>query len=121
MSKELDEAWITILHYNDEIIHDIGSEYVENPLKEELNIVDSSLQRLKTIDEKIEICKKVNEQKFVYCKNGPKILKICYWLDFCYDVLNNRLFLSHGNSTRIWETLDFNTYGKDWALTKEEL
>ena len=51
MSKELDEAWITIYHYNDEIIHDMGSEYVENPLKEELDIVNNALLELKAIKE----------------------------------------------------------------------
>ena len=51
MSKELDEAWTTIYHYNDEIIHDMGSEYVENPLKEELDIVNNALLELKAIKE----------------------------------------------------------------------
>ena len=51
MNKELDEAWITIYHYNDEIIHDMGSEYVENPLKEELDIVNNALLELKAIKE----------------------------------------------------------------------
>lgn len=50
MTKELDEAWTTICHYNDEIIHDMGSEYVENPLKEELDIVNNALLELKAID-----------------------------------------------------------------------
>ena len=49
MNKELDEAWTTICHYNDEIIHDMGSEYVENPLKEELDIVNNALLELKAI------------------------------------------------------------------------
>ena len=51
MNKELDEAWTTIYHYNDEIIHDMGSEYVENPLKEELDIVNNALLELKAIKE----------------------------------------------------------------------
>lgn len=51
MSKELDEAWITICHYNEEIIHDMGSEYVENPLKEEIDIVNNALLELKAIKE----------------------------------------------------------------------
>ena len=51
MNKELDEAWITICHYNDEIIHDVGSEYVENPLKEELDIVNNALLELQSIKE----------------------------------------------------------------------
>ena len=51
MSKELDEAWTTIYHYNEEIIHDMGSEYVENPLKEEIDIVNNALLELKAIKE----------------------------------------------------------------------
>lgn len=51
MSKELDEAWTTICHYNEEIIHDMGSEYVENPLKEEIDIVNNALLELKAIRE----------------------------------------------------------------------
>ena len=50
MNKELEEVWTTIYHYNDELIHDMGSEYVENPLKEELDIVNNALLRLKEID-----------------------------------------------------------------------
>lgn len=49
--KELSEAWTTICHYNDEIIHDMGSEYVENPLKEEIDIVNNALLELKMIKE----------------------------------------------------------------------
>ncbi len=36
---------------DEEIIHDIGSEYVENPLQEELYIVEQALTELKTIKE----------------------------------------------------------------------
>lgn len=51
MNKELEEAWITIYHYNDEIIHDMGSEYIENPLEEEIDIVNNALLELKAIKE----------------------------------------------------------------------
>lgn len=50
-NAKLSEAWITIYHYNDEIIHDMGSEYVENPLKEEIDIVNNALLELKAIKE----------------------------------------------------------------------
>lgn len=51
MNKKLEEAWITICHYNDEFIHDMGSEYVENPLKKEIDIVNNALLELKAIKE----------------------------------------------------------------------
>lgn len=51
MNKDLDEAWTTICHYNEEIIHDMGSEYIENPLKEEIDIVNNALLELKAINE----------------------------------------------------------------------
>lgn len=51
MNKKLEEAWTTICHYNEEIIHDMGSEYVENPLKEEIDIVNNALLELKAIKE----------------------------------------------------------------------
>lgn len=50
MSKNLKEAWITICRYNNKIIHDICGEYVENPLEEEIDIVNKALQRLEAID-----------------------------------------------------------------------
>lgn len=50
MSKKLKEAWITICRYNNEIIHDMCGEYVENPLEEEIDIVNNALQRLEAID-----------------------------------------------------------------------
>ena len=50
MSKKLKEAWITICRYNNEFIHDICGEYVENPLEEEIDIVNNTLQRLEAID-----------------------------------------------------------------------
>lgn len=50
MSKKLKEAWNTICCYNNEIIYDICGEYVENPLEEEIDIVNKALQRLEAID-----------------------------------------------------------------------
>ena len=69
MSKKLDEAWTTIYHYNDEIIHDMGSEYVENPLKEEIDIVNNALLELKAIkeanpSEALKCLKKLDNMQF---------------------------------------------------------
>lgn len=69
MNKKLEEAWITICHYNEEIIHDMGSEYVENPLKEEIDIVNNALLELKAIKEAkpsqaLECLKEIDSMQF---------------------------------------------------------
>lgn len=103
MSKELDEAWTTICHYNDEIIHDMGSEYVENPLKEEIDIVNNALLELKAIkeanpsealteifniiynldcgttyeqDKKLDECRKTIKQALLKAQEQEKVLEI---------------------------------------------
>ena len=73
MNKKLEEAWTTICHYNEEIIHDMGSEYVENPLKEEIDIVNNALLELKAI-------KEANPSEALECLE--EIENYCEWSEF---------------------------------------
>jgi len=80
MSKELNEAWTTIYHYNDEIIHDMGSEYVENPLKEEIDIVNNALLELKAIKEAnpieaLKIFSKVDNVRLLFTNEERNTIK----------------------------------------------
>ena len=88
MNKELDEAWTTIYHYNDEIIHDMGSEYVENPLKEEIDIVNNALIEAQKQEKVLEIIKEkdvdikflralINSDSEYTRKNALKIYNLC--------------------------------------------
>lgn len=40
------EALNNIRDYNTELIHDVGCEYIENPLEEECNIIEKDLEEL---------------------------------------------------------------------------
>ncbi len=85
---------------------------------EALKVVDESLQRLESIDNAIAICKKSNEQKYVYIKETYGIIKEKFLDDLDYEVLNNRLYV---NSRGIYYDFPLKDYGIWWALTKEEL
>lgn len=52
------EALNNIRDYNTEVIHDVGSEYGENPLEEECNIIEKDLERLEKQDKILEKLKK---------------------------------------------------------------
>ena len=73
---------------------------------------------LKTIKNAVEICKKANEQKYVYIRLSYGITKEKFLDDLDYEVLNNRLYV---NLRGIYYDLPLNDYGVWWALTKEEL
>ena len=66
----------------------------------------------------VELCKQVNSKKVVYTKErwGIDTIKILDELDV--ELFNHRLY---SNSRGTYVSLDLFDYGKDWALTKEEL
>ena len=65
-----------------------------------------------------ELCKQVNSKKIVYTKQkwGIEALKILDELDV--ELFNHRLYV---NARGMYVSLDLYEYGKDWALTIEEL
>ena len=78
-------------------------------IEEELNI---------DIVKAVELCKQVNSKKLVYTKQkwGIEALKILDELDV--ELFNHRLYVS---ARGMYVSLDLYEYGKDWALTEEEL
>jgi len=89
--------------------------HVDFKSREELK---KALQRLEAIDNAIAICKKTNEQKYVYIRESYGIVKEEFFDDLDYEVFSNRLYV---NSRGIYYSFELKDYGKDWALTKEEL
>lgn len=80
--------------------------------------VEDALKRLESIDNAIEICKKANEQKYVWIKESWGCCKEKFLDDLDYEVLKNRLYVS---SRGMYYSFNLNEYGIWWALTKEEL
>lgn len=80
--------------------------------------IEHALQRLKQIDIAVKICKKANEQKYVYIKETYGIVKEKFLDDLDYEVINNRLYV---NSRGMYYDFPLKDYGNWWALTKEEL
>ena len=120
-NAKLSEAWITIYHYNDEIIHNMGSEYVENPLKEELDIVNNALLELKAIkeakpSEALKCLDKMYDThilKNVYCyhtikqyilkaQEQEKVLSIIKEKNVDFDTLTDSEALDDYNSKMNW-------------------
>ena len=66
----------------------------------------------------VKLCKQVNSKKLVYTKQkwGIEALKILDDLDI--ELFNHRLYVS---ARGMYVSLDLYEYGKDWALTEEEL
>lgn len=66
----------------------------------------------------VKLCKQVNSKKIVYTKQrwGIEALKILDELDV--ELFNHRLYVS---ARGMYVSLDLHEYGKDWALTREEL
>ena len=66
----------------------------------------------------VELCKQVNRKKVVYTKQrwGIEALKILDDLDV--ELFNHRLYV---NARGMYVSLDLYEYGRDWALTEEEL
>lgn len=66
----------------------------------------------------VNICKKVNNQKYVYVKESYGINKLTISDNLDVELFNHRLY---ANSRGIETSLDLKNYGKLWALTKEKL
>ena len=66
----------------------------------------------------VNLCKQVNKNRVVYTKQkwGIEALKILDDLDV--ELFNHRLYVS---ARGMYVSLDLYEYGKDWALTIEEL
>lgn len=114
MSKELEAFGRITLHTE----YDNDSSYDCLNFEDDCKLVDEALQRLEQIDNAIKICKKTNEQKYVYIRETYAIIKDKFLDDLDYDVLNNRLYV---NSRGIYFEFPLKYYGIWWALTKEEL
>ena len=115
MNKEYIEAFCRITLHTE---YDNDSSYDCLNFEDDCNLVDEALERLDKIDNAIEICKKANEQKYVYIKETYGIIKEKFLDDLDYEVLNNRLYV---NSRGIYYDFSLKDYGIYWALTKEEL
>ena len=84
------------------------------------------LELLENIEEQIgidlikavELCKQVNSKKVVYIKDEYGIYPIKILNNLDIELFNHRLYK---NSSGVYVSLDLFDYGKDWALTKEEL
>ena len=84
------------------------------------------LYKLENVEEELgidivkafKLCKQVNSKKIVYTKQkwGIEALKILDELDV--ELFNHRLDVS---ARGMYVSLDLYEYGKDWALTIEEL
>lgn len=66
----------------------------------------------------VDICKKANEQKYVYVKESYGISKLTLSDDLDVELFHHRLY---SNSRGIWVSLDLKEYGKKWALIREDL
>lgn len=66
----------------------------------------------------VNICKKANSQKYVYIKDSYGIIKLTFLNDLDVELFHHRLY---ANSWGVWVSLDLKEYGKEWALTREEL
>lgn len=84
----------------------------------ECDEIMNALEEWEKIQNAIEICKKANKQKYVYVKADYGIFKMDFLDDLDYEVLKNRLYV---NSRGVYYDFPLKDYGKDWALTKDEL
>ncbi len=84
----------------------------------DLSIIEQALQQLESINNTIEICKKANEQKYVYIKETYGIIKEKFFDDLDYEFFNNRLYVC---SRGMYYDFPLKDYGNWWTLTKEEL
>ena len=82
------------------------------------DLLDRLENALGRIENGITLCKKANEQKYVYVKETYGIIKEKFLDDLDYEVLNNRLYV---NSRGMYYDFPINGYGNWWALTREEL
>lgn len=84
----------------------------------ECDEIINALKEYEKIRNAIEICKKANEQKYVYIRESYGIIMENFLDDLDYEVLNNRLYV---NSRGMYYDFPLKDYGNWWALTKEEL
>lgn len=72
------EALNNIRDYNTEVIHDVGSEYNENPLEEECNIIEKELEILEEIRNEIKVIdygeKYQNRYAIQYIERGQVVI-----------------------------------------------
>ena len=66
----------------------------------------------------VNICKKANSQKYVYVKDSCGISKVTFFDDLDVELFRHRLY---ANFWGVWISLVLKDYGKEWALTREEL
>ena len=102
-----------------ECIEVIKANGVYNPnIQKYFDELDEALTEYEAIKNAIEICKKANEQKYVWIKESWGCCKEKFLDDLDYEVLKNRLYV---NSRGMYYSFNLNEYGIYWALTKEEL
>lgn len=106
--------------------NNIDDQEVEDML---LDIIEEELKEhrlLKNIEEEVgidlilsvNICKKANNQKYVYMKDSYGISKLTFLNNLDVELFNHRLY---ANSWGVWVSLDLKEYGKKWALDKNDL
>lgn len=66
----------------------------------------------------IELCKKVNAQKFVYTKENWGIDTLKFFDDLDIELFTGRLYVNNRGS---YISLKIKEYSNTWALTREEL
>ena len=66
----------------------------------------------------VELCKQVNNKKVVYTKENWGIVPLKILNELELELFSHRLY---ANTRGMYVSLDLYEYGKDWALTKEEL
>lgn len=83
-------------------------------------------KKYKSLEEELEIdlilsvniCKKANNQKYVYMKDSYGISKLTFLNNLDVELFNHRLY---ANSWGVWVSLDLKEYGKEWSLDKSDL
>ena len=113
MSKEIE-----VMIDNLKQAYNSNYEMSEHLSDTEFNNIIKALTEYEAIKNAIEICKKANEQKYVWIKESWGCCKEKFLDDLDYEVLKNRLYV---NSRGIYYSFNLNEYGIYWALTKEEL
>lgn len=66
----------------------------------------------------VMLCKKANNQKYVYIKESHGASKLTFLDNLDIELFNHRLYV---NSRGTWVSLDLKDYGIEWALTESEL
>ena len=109
---------------NKNIGYDVNSNNID--LEYEYDKIINKLGQLEDIEEEfniniirsVELCKKVNNQGFVYTKEKWGIDKVSLPDKLDVELFHHRLYQ---NSRGMFTNLDVNEYGITWALTMKEL